>query len=103
MKGRNVSRYELFEISPETIEQELRRAVCEQQQTDRLKENYSIYIISKNNSHLRKISITIYNKKKNINIKLKSLPFSESVVVKPVTPPAGCRNESVSTSLGWRW
>ena len=31
-----------FEISPEKVEQELRPVVCEQQQTDRFKENYSI-------------------------------------------------------------
>ena len=37
-----VIRYEQLEISPETIEQELRPAVCERRQTDRLKENYSI-------------------------------------------------------------
>ena len=35
-------RYEQLETSPETIEQEMRHAVCEQRrQTDRLKENYS--------------------------------------------------------------
>ena len=34
MKGRNDSRYEQFEISPETVEQELRPAVCEHRQTD---------------------------------------------------------------------
>ena len=38
-----VSRYEPFETSPETIEQELRHAVCQHRQTDRLKENYGIY------------------------------------------------------------
>ena len=32
MNGRNDSRYEQFEISPETIEQELPPVVCEQQQ-----------------------------------------------------------------------
>ena len=35
-------RYEQLETSPETIEQELRPAVCERRQTDRLNENYSI-------------------------------------------------------------
>ena len=34
MRGRNDSRYEQSEISPETTEQELRLAVCEQRQTD---------------------------------------------------------------------
>ena len=34
--------YEQLETSPETIGQELRAAVCERQQTDRFKENYSI-------------------------------------------------------------
>ena len=35
MRGsRNDSRYEQFEVSPETIEQEFRPVVCEQQQTD---------------------------------------------------------------------
>ena len=46
MSGRNFSRYEQFEISPEMIEQELRPAVCEQRQagrqTDKFQENYSI-------------------------------------------------------------
>ena len=41
---RNDSRYEQFEISPETIKQELRSVVCEQRQTDRFKENYNIDI-----------------------------------------------------------
>ena len=31
MRGKTDSRYEQFETSPEMIEQELRRAVCEQQ------------------------------------------------------------------------
>ena len=44
MTGCTVSQYEQFEISPETIEQELRPAVCEHRQTDRYKENYSIDI-----------------------------------------------------------
>ena len=39
MSGRNLSRYEQFEISPEMIEQELRPATY---LTDRFKENYSI-------------------------------------------------------------
>ena len=34
MRGRIDSRYEQFQISPETIEQELRPVVCEQRQTD---------------------------------------------------------------------
>ena len=46
MTGCTVRRYEQLETSPETIEQELRPAVCEHRQTDRqtnrLKENYSI-------------------------------------------------------------
>ena len=37
-----VRRYEQLETFPETIEQELRPAVCEHRQTDRLKANYSI-------------------------------------------------------------
>ena len=40
MTGWTVIRYEKFETSPETIEQELRSAVCEK--SDRCKENYSI-------------------------------------------------------------
>ena len=42
MTGCTVRRYEQLETSPETIEQELRPAVCERRLTDRLKENYSI-------------------------------------------------------------
>ena len=42
MRGRNCRRYEQFETSPETIEQELRPAVCEQTATVRFKENYSL-------------------------------------------------------------
>ena len=44
MRGYTVRRYEQLETSPETIEQELRPAVCANtdRQTDRLKENYSI-------------------------------------------------------------
>ena len=44
VRGRNDSRYEQFDISPEPIEQELRPAVCDQRQTDidRFKENSSI-------------------------------------------------------------
>ena len=42
MTGCTVRRYEQSETSPETIEQELRPAVCERRQTDRLKENYTI-------------------------------------------------------------
>ena len=34
MRGRTDSRYEQLETSPEAIEQELLRAVCEQRQTD---------------------------------------------------------------------
>ena len=34
VRGWTVSLYEQFETSPETIEQELRPAVCEQRQTD---------------------------------------------------------------------
>ena len=43
MTGYTLRRYEQLETSPETIEQELQPAVCERRQTDRLKENYSIY------------------------------------------------------------
>ena len=48
MRGRNDSRYEQFEISSETIEQELRPVVCEHLQTDRrtytdiFKDTYSV-------------------------------------------------------------
>ena len=42
MTGCTFRRYERLETSPETIEQELRPAVCEHRQTDRFKENYSI-------------------------------------------------------------
>ena len=34
MRGCTVSRYEHFETSPETIEQELQSVDCEQRQTD---------------------------------------------------------------------
>ena len=44
VRGCTVRRYKQLETSPETIEQELRPAVCEHRQTDRLKENYSIDI-----------------------------------------------------------
>ena len=40
--GYTVRRYEQLETFPETIEQDLRPALCEHRQTDRLKENYSI-------------------------------------------------------------
>ena len=46
MTGCTVRRYEQLETSPETIEQELRSAVCERRLTDRLKENYSIDIVT---------------------------------------------------------
>ena len=36
MTGCTVRRYEQLETSPETIEQELRPAVCEHKQTDRI-------------------------------------------------------------------
>ena len=42
MTGCTARRYNQFETSPEAIEQELRPAVCERRQTDRLKANYSI-------------------------------------------------------------
>ena len=42
MTGCTVRRYDQLETSPETIEQELRPAVCERRQTDRLMENYCI-------------------------------------------------------------
>ena len=44
MIGYTVRRCEQLETFPETIEQELRPAVCEHRLTDRLKENYSIDI-----------------------------------------------------------
>ena len=50
MTGCTVRRYEQLETSPETIEQELRPAVCEHRQTDRFKENYSIDVLSHNNN-----------------------------------------------------
>ena len=40
--GCTVRRYKQLETSPEMIEQELRPAVCEHRQTDRLNENYSM-------------------------------------------------------------
>ena len=40
MTGCAGSRYEQYETSLETIEQELRPVVCEQRPTDRVKENY---------------------------------------------------------------
>ena len=45
MTGCTVRRYEQLETSPETIEQELRPAVSEHRQTDRIKENYSIDLL----------------------------------------------------------
>ena len=42
MTGCTARRYDQFETSPEAIEQELRPAVCERRQTDRLKANFSI-------------------------------------------------------------
>ena len=42
MTGCTARRYDQFETSPEAIKQELRPAVCERRQTDRLKANYSI-------------------------------------------------------------
>ena len=42
MRGCTSGGYDQLETSPETIEQELRPAVCERRQTDRLMENYSI-------------------------------------------------------------
>ena len=42
MTGYTVRLYEQLETFPETIEQELRPAVCEHRQTDKLKENYSL-------------------------------------------------------------
>ena len=44
MTGYTVSRYEQFETSRETIEQELRPGVCYHRQTGRFKENYNIDI-----------------------------------------------------------
>ena len=40
--GCTLGGYDQFETSPEAIDQELRPAVCERRQTDRLKGNYSI-------------------------------------------------------------
>ena len=48
MTGYTVRRCEQLETFPETIEQELRPAVCERRLTDRLKENYSIDIVVDN-------------------------------------------------------
>ena len=42
VRGLNDSRYEQFEISPETTGQDLRSVDCEQRHTDRCKENYGI-------------------------------------------------------------
>ena len=42
MTGCTAGGYDQLETSPETIEQELRPAVCERRQTDIFKENYSI-------------------------------------------------------------
>ena len=42
MTGCTSGGYDQLETSPETAEQELRPAVCERRQTDRLMENYSI-------------------------------------------------------------
>ena len=42
MTGCTARRYDQFETSPKAIEQELRPAVCERRQTDRLKAHYSI-------------------------------------------------------------
>ena len=42
MRGSAFSRCEQFETSPETIEQELRSAVCELRQTNFKRKNYSI-------------------------------------------------------------
>ena len=44
MRGRNVNRCEQFEISPETIEQELRPVVCEQRQSDAFYKSYSMIV-----------------------------------------------------------
>ena len=41
MTGCTSGGYDQLDISPKTIEQELRPAVCERRQTDRLMENYS--------------------------------------------------------------
>ena len=49
MAGCTVRQYEQLDTSPETIEQELRPAVCEHRQTDRPKDNYSIDIANSNN------------------------------------------------------
>ena len=45
VRGRNESRYEQFEIYPESIEQELRPVVCEQRQTDVFEKKYSMIVI----------------------------------------------------------
>ena len=42
-----------FETSPDAIEPELRTALCERRQTDRLKTNYSIDIVKQ---HVEPIS-----------------------------------------------
>ena len=51
MTGYTVRRCEQLETFPETIEPELRPAVCERRQTDRLKENYSIDDIANDNDN----------------------------------------------------
>ena len=61
MTGCTVRRYEQLGTSPKTFEQELRPAVCEHRQTDRLKENYSIdvnyWLINGGNSPLCAIQV----------------------------------------------
>ena len=58
MTGCTVRQYEQLETFPETIEQELRPAVCERRQTDRLKENYSIDVMYKTANNVSTFSMS---------------------------------------------
>ena len=52
MTGYAVRRYEQLETFPETIEQELRPAVCEHRQTDIKDNNYSIDAVTSLGVHI---------------------------------------------------
>ena len=58
---KNDSRYKQFEISPKTIEQELRPVVCEQRHTDMFEENYNIIDIKRQTNEFP--YFTMYNTK----------------------------------------
>ena len=62
MRGRNDGRYDQFEISPETIEQKLRPAVCERwrRETDKFKENHTIDLVVSIYFYLQSSIKTIY-------------------------------------------